>query len=231
MADPCARGCVRNGHHNPPCTCTPTCPNHQGHCFGCAPYEADTGRLCRACANRVRDALHTIPDLLQQLGQRGGRIDNHTHTIHLKPVFGYRTPSPAFDLADDTTRLILAWVDTTCDMTEQVGPRRYDLTGIPDPHTPIRDLCTWLAEHLEWAATEQPAYIHDELTQARRTLEHALSLDRYIERIPEPCPACGTGQLTRQDGTESIHCDNPTCNRVWRRAEWLARLQAQDVIA
>src|SRR5574338_605967 len=221
---PCSRGCVRNGHHSPPCSCTATCPNHTGHCFGCAPWEADTGRLCRACTNRTRDALDAIPGLVIALGKTIGRIDNHTQAVHLKPVFGYRTPSPAFDLADDTARLILTWVDTTCDMTRTTGPHRYTITGIPDPHTPIRDLCSWLAEHLEWAATEQPRDLYDELTQARRHLEHALSLDRYIERIPEPCPACGTGQLTRQDGSENVSCDNPTCNRIWRRAEWLARV-------
>lgn len=224
---PCTRGCTRTGHHQPACNCTPTCPNHQGHCYGCASYEADTGLLCRGCTNRIHDALHAIPDLIQQLGQRNdGRIDNHSEIIRLRPVFGYRMPSPAFALADDVCRLVHSWVDLTCDHTNTLGPPRYRITGIPEPYTAITDLCAWLREHLTWPAQHQPTYIYDELTAARRTLERALSLDRHIERIPEPCPSCGTGRLTREDGSENVCCDNPACNRIWRRVEWLARVGA-----
>ena len=200
------------------------CPKHPGHCYACQPKPADTGQLCRTCTNHIRTALHLIPALITQLNQRDGKIDNHNETIRLKPVFGYRTPSPAFHLADDTCRLIHTWVDTTTDHTNTLGPPRYNITGIPEPYKAITDLCQWLNQHLTWAAQHQPKDIYNEITQTRRTLEKALSLDHHIERIPEPCPSCGTGKLTREDGSENICCDNNTCRRIWRKAEWLARV-------
>lgn len=223
---PCARGCTHNGHHKPECGCTPTCPNHKPHCYGCQPQQAETGQLCHTCTNHIREALNEIPNLTARLHRRGGHIDNHNQQTHIHTTHSYRTPSPAFDLADDTCRLIWSWVDTTCDQTNTLGPPRYNITGIPDPYQSIAHLCRWLKEHLTWATQNQPKDIHDELTQQHRRLQRALSLDEHIERIPEPCPSCGTGRLTREDGSENVCCGNPVCNRVWRQAEWLARVGA-----
>ncbi len=53
----CVRGCVVPRGHIAPCTCTHDCPDHDGHCRGCQPRDAEHGLLCSACSRRLRDHL------------------------------------------------------------------------------------------------------------------------------------------------------------------------------
>jgi hypothetical protein len=54
---PCARLHPVPGVHAPGCTCTRDCPDHEGHCRGCAPAEATRGLLCDRDSRILRGML------------------------------------------------------------------------------------------------------------------------------------------------------------------------------
>lgn len=236
----CARGCTRHGHHTPTCTCTPECPTHNGHCDGCAPRPATTGRLCQPCTTRITDALtgttHTnkrtgqetwtpgIAQLAAALTQlENGRLNTpHTDTDTTRRTnVAHHTPSPAWDTAEEVAQWALRMALACADANHHAGPFTYRPDGVPALTTAAN--LNYLRANLTWYATTMPTDLYDETVQTHRGLLNALGVQQLTHRLPEPCPSCDHRTLTRDDGTEYVTCRH--CGRIWTMAEfdWLAR--------
>ncbi len=136
--------CVRNhtipGQHAPGCTCTPECPDHEGHCAGCLPVQADRGLLCGRCAEHLEGFLG---------GQEGLSEDpeREVHGLpwaweHLATAFPSLSQAPSsggssiedaeaqrvtavVSARDDIHDSLAQWVKT---LAEQAGLKGPDLT-------------------------------------------------------------------------------------------------------
>lgn len=196
------------------------------HLPGCArgctdddmPRPAITGRLCLPCAAAIRRALRDIPTLTVHAAERtDGRLNPGTETDLTRRAINDApsSPSPGWDLTEDTLQWALRMVEAHADAADTRPPLRYRLNGVPDP-TNITQLCGYIADNLPWYATVIPRDIYDETTGWRAHLEKATGRDRLIHRIKQPCSSCGQRTLTREDGDDWVTCRNPDCRDRWR---------------
>ena len=177
-----------------------------------------TPHWCDACTTRIHHALDRITS---HLG------DIHTHAHHGRTntpsdqtgtrTTGTRTtptPSPVWDLTDETLRWLTNWADTIADTQGHHGPRRARRDG-RDTVT-AATLIAYLSAQLPTALTH-PDYGADlgaEIMSIAARLETAAGTKPHIERIPSVrCPYCRTLTLYRADGTAQIDCWG--CGRAW----------------
>jgi hypothetical protein len=235
---PCARGCLTRGIHAPGCPHTLECPDGcPEHCEGCAPRLATLGRLCTGCTTRIRRDLLAIPELCVNVAAReDGQLNApHPATPTRRSNIAPASPSPGWDTADEALNLLAAWADLITDHqhgTPQIttlGHLTGNLDGTLRGGRHATRLCHWLADHQAWPAQHCPEDWYSDITATTRQLRHLSGTDRGITKIHDLCPACDKRTLQREDGAQSVVCRNNDCGRVWRDAEWLARIQASQL--
>ena len=217
----CKRGCTTS-NHTPACTCTPECPDHEGHCKGCLPAEAAVGELCTHCLNRTRTALDSIPELVALVAARNdGKLNTpRTETDNTRRAAHAHAPSlsPAWDAAEEVFQWALRTALACADENRHHGPFQYRRDGVPARNT--TQLIRYIRANLDWYAADIPEDIHDEATGFHRALIRLSGTDRLMHRIKEPCPSCDRRTLTREDGSDSVICRNAECGRIWREGEY-----------
>ena len=219
MSEDCARGCTTRGHVTD-CLCTSECPQHASHCEGCFPRQADVGHYCQRCADKFRDALYAIPDLVVDLAQypkmvtKKGTGDTSRRATKVDQL----SQSPAWDLADEVILWAAGWSWVVAGR-RGYDPIRYNMAGLP-----IRDLSTAISHitnRLTQALTEDyHADLYAEALGNYRRLVHATGSDRLEHRINKPCPSCDQRTLIRDDGAGQIECRNKDCARIWTEDQY-----------
>ena len=221
----CARGCLLYGLHTPNCGCTNDCQNHNNHCEGCLPREAEIGHYCQKCAFQLRDLIDTIPAHIARLAAMPGghlappdRANNGDPTRRATKV-DQMSPSPALDGADEAARWLYTWALAVADERAERGPFQYrihDGIPVPNPVAEARYLTSRIA-HI----TAQPYAndLNDEARQLTHTLTRITGNDRGDQRIPSPCPHCGRRTLMRPNGDDQVMCRNNECAAVWQSSE------------
>jgi hypothetical protein len=194
------------------------CPAH--------PTQPGAPLWCRACGDRVRDAIAALPTLAAELALRGladlGRLAASGETgraTHAK-VTGSPSGSPAWDAADE----LIEWAagveaalrahlgHSTVARVRVAASGAVRVAFLDGSVTYLRE---WLSALL--AAPFALDAGRQALELARRA-ERAAGLDRLVHHLPVPCPSCDTRALTREDGAEQVDCQ--ACGRVWREDEY-----------
>ena len=217
----CARGCLLYGLHTPDCGCTPDCPQHDHHCEGCLPREAEIGHYCQKCAFQLRDTIDALPQLITNVYRMPGgqlappdRANNGDPTRRATKV-DQMSPSPAHDTADEAARWLHSWAIDLADTLADRGPFEYRPDGIPVPNPVVeaRYLTTRLAQLCAHPVVNE---ITDEARQYRHRLTRAAGADQGDQRIPTPCPRCNRRTLMRPNGDDHVVCRNTQCATVWQ---------------
>lgn len=224
----CARGCKIQGLHTPPCTCTPECPEHGGHCKGCLPRQAAVGRLCQACITRTTQALAGIPEAAMHAAARtdGKLSPGSTNTDTTRRASRPHAPSlsPAWDTAEEAFQWALVTALACANDNHHTGPFKYRQDGVPARN--LTALVSYIANNLAWYAEDIPEEIHDEATALHKSLIRLTGRDELIHRIKVPCPSCERRTLVREDGRDRVECRNRDCGRIWYEGEfdWMAHV-------
>jgi len=214
----CARGCLLYGLHTPNCGCTNDCQNHNNHCEGCLPREAEIGHYCQKCAFQLRDLIDTIPAHIARLAAMPeghlappDRTNNGDPTRRATKV-DQMSPSPAHDGADEAARWLHSWAIDLADTLAERGPFDYDRRGIPvpNPNTEARYLTSRLDRLCAHPVVND---LTDEARQYAHKLTTVAGLDRGDQRIPTPCPACERRTLMRPNGEDHVTCRK--CGATW----------------
>jgi len=216
----CARGCLLYGLHTPDCGCTPDCPQHDHHCEGCLPREAEIGHYCQKCAFQLRDTIDALPALIHRMyAMPGGqlappdRANNGDPTRRATKV-DQMSPSLAHDTADEAARWLHSWAIDLADSLADRGPFEYTRLGIPVPNPKVeaRYLTARLAQLCAHPVVNE---ITDEARQYRHRLTRAAGADEADQRIPRRCPDCNQRSLIRPNGEEYVVCRSQACGTVW----------------
>jgi hypothetical protein len=230
----CARGCLLYGLHTPDCTCHNDCPEHDHHCEGCLPREAEIGNYCQRCAFKLRDTIDALPPLISELyAMPGGqlappdRVNNGDPTRRATKV-DQISPSPALDSADEAERWLHSWAVTIADTLSERGPFNYRVNGVPEPsaHRDARYLTSRLSTVCAHPVVNE---LTDEAMSLHHTLTRTTGTDEADQRIPTRCPNCNQRSLIRPNGEEYVVCRNSRCANVWQ-SEQLGLL-AREVTA
>jgi hypothetical protein len=216
----CARGCLLYGQHTPDCTCTAECPEHDHHCEGCLPRQAEIGHYCQRCAFELRDLIADLPRLIGGMYlMPGGQLAPPDRTNNGDPSrratkVDQISPSPAQEAADEAARWLHSWALALADTLHERGPFEYRQDGIPEPNprAEARYLTSRLANLCAHFAIND---LHDEARQLTHTLTRTTGTDEANQRIPTPCPHCGRRTLMRPNGEDEVVCRNTKCTLKW----------------
>lgn len=225
---PCARNHAIHGLHKPDCTCTLECPEHAGHCKGCAPAVATTGQMCNTCYERTRRALNAIPELVALVARRNdGKLSllrKDTDATRRGTLAHAPSPSPAWDAAEEMCQWMLFLALACANENRHEGPFVYRRDGVPARN--LTTLTKYVVNNLEWFAQDIPEDIYSEATGYEKNLERMSGTDQLVHRVKTPCPTCDRRTLIREDGSNQVTCRNRDCGRIWREGEfdWMAHV-------
>jgi len=218
MSD-CARGCTSLDHITT-CLCTNQCPDRaHAHCSGCLPLQAVVGHYCQRCADKFRDALYAVPDLVVHVAN--GRIitKQTAGDASRRPTkVAQKSPSPKWDTADEVILWAASWAWVVAGRPGY-DPVRYSNAGLP-----VRELTSsisHLTNRLTQALSDDyHAELYDETITLHRRLIYTTGRDELTHRLKEPCPSCDHRTLIREDGADWVECRNKDCRRRWREDEY-----------
>lgn len=216
----CARGCLLYGLHTPGCGCTPECPEHQPHCEGCLPREAEIGHYCQRCAFALRDLINDLPRLINGMyAMPGGQLAPPDRTNNGDPSrratkVDQISPSPAHDAANEAAWWLHNWAVDLADVLADRGPFEYRPDGVPEPNPTVeaRYLTSKLAQLCAHPVVND---ITDEARQFTYSLTRTTGTDAADQRIPTPCPSCSRRTLIRPNGDDKVVCRNQKCTVQW----------------
>lgn len=170
---PCARNHPIPGEHVPPCTCTRECPEHEDHCRGCRPTEADLGLLC------TRDVQHMEGFLGAEegLGEPGEEVHGLPWAWeHLQSAYPSLSQAPssggrsgtyadpeaerlaaAVSIRDDIHGTLAEWVQTLTEQAGLAGPNLTITLAAANPDdvrtyvqgVQVRRYADWLLRNIE----------------------------------------------------------------------------------
>jgi hypothetical protein len=216
MSD-CVRGCTTRGEHVTDCLCTNDCPPHTNHCEGCFPREADVGHYCQRCADRFRDALDAIPELVTQIAQRPKIISKPTSVKGPSATtVNQPSPSPAWDLADEVINWASDWAWIIAGRPT-FDPIHYNNAGLPMRN--LTPAITCIRIRLTQALSDDDPQLYDEATAYHRRLVNAAGAD-MVRRIKTPCPRCAQRTIVIVIRGGQAECRNTYCLEMWTPLEW-----------
>ena len=219
MSD-CARGCVTLDHITT-CLCTNQCPARaHAHCSGCLPRPADVGHYCQRCADKFRDALYEIPDLITHLAQSPRMVTKKTtgDVSRRATKVDQMSQSPAWDFADEVILWAASWAYIVAG-SPQYDTSRYSVAGIPirELTRSVRHITSRLTQAL---SADYHAELYDETLTFNKRLTFATGVDRLEHRLKGRCPTCDQRTLVRDDGAGKVICRNRDCTRTWDESEY-----------
>ena len=166
----------------------------------CRSREADLGRVCGPCAQKIRDDLDTLVDswaaTTDPAFPGGSSGDGRAKSSPLPGGTDWMDWRQGADLFG----VLTTWVRDWCDVYALAGPRRGDLTSITG----------WLRAHLDHAANSHPAIddFADEIRKlAQRGMRLAGEVPDHGQRVPCPTDDCGrTLRVRTADIDERVRC-------------------------
>jgi ribosomal protein S27E len=229
----CVNGCSVRGQHAPGCPCHAECPEHVGHCEGCAPRPA-VGRslLCGVCFHwRLRRPLKDMPFRYAWLGDQMGDGAVQSQRLDSKTTGSHETPIPInsamFDLRVTMTLVLSAWADRVArsHVPAVAPPKRWD----------IGTTSKWLERRASWISQQawvgvdspDPAVRRLTLTGALRDLiyraDKLAPWQRQSTAVDLACPRCGHSTMVFFEGDDHITCTHEGCKYVlpWTRQRTL----------
>lgn len=219
----CVYGCLDLDEHKPGCPCQATCPEHEGHCTGCAPRPAHGDSLmCGKCFyRRLRGPLKRVPALWDWLSSRKSGLKATAYDDVL--VSSSKDPPLPFNPAIDDhltlmSKLLQAWANrAAAEAPPGPGPASADAVGA----------AAWLDEHAGWISEQEwvlalVAHLKTLESRARglapwQPIRHAL---------PVPCFRCEQQTLVLFGGEEWVTCTNRECDAVYPLSRYKALSRA-----
>jgi hypothetical protein len=241
---PCARLHPVPGVHAPACTCTRDCPDHEGHCRGCAPADATRGLLCDRDSRILRgmlgaeegldpdhpvhglpwawDALaEAYPSLTQAPGGGGSSIDD-PEAERLAAVLSLRA-----DISDVLGEWVKALVeqsfltgpDLTVSVVQQPDASWYRRAGARhlSDRLRVRRRAEWLLTHIESLES------HPAVSEAWQELADLMSRAHALAPW-RPAPThirgvpCRCGETALHDHGDEVLCW--ACRKSYSREEY-----------
>jgi hypothetical protein len=205
----CVMGCRARGKHLPHCPCQDTCPDHDGHCKGCAPREAHgSSLLCGSCFHRrLRSPLRQCPTVAGWLSSRLGGL----RSASLEPgVSGSHEPPVPIDVdVHDhlaVMRVTLAgWARQVAEKSADDGPDCWHIAATAG----------YLDGRAAWVS-EQP-WAPDVIASVAGLLNVARGLapwEAQQMRLEATCDRCGSRSLVQFGGEDWVTCVNRECDNV-----------------
>lgn len=205
----CIFGCLIRHAHERGCVCTTTCPEHEGHCDGCAHRPAhEDSLLCGSCFwRKLHGPLKRIPALMDWLTINKASLKATAYDRDLV-ASSKEAPLPfnteVVDLIDRHHHVLGMWA---------VGVARRFTPPVPAPRPRSAvPSATWLLEHDSWISN-QP-WVHlltDELHDLARRIDRAAPWKPARHRLPMPCLHCNHQSLVLTAGDDWVDCTNPDC--------------------
>lgn len=218
----CIYGCTSRDRHWSDCPCQASCPDHEGHCKGCAPRPTrDSSYLCGSCFHRrLRSPLRRVPALYDWLESRKGGLRAAVYDSD-RIQSSKEAPLPfnvrIVDHLSLMSLLLNAWAHKAAGEADPgPGPATWDAPGSAD----------WLDLHAGWVAEQRwvPQLVHHlrELEQRARALA---PWQPTRHSLPLPCMACEQQTLVLFGGEDWVTCTNPECDHIvgWFKYEKLSR--------
>lgn len=231
----CVFACKSRGEHLPTCPCHDACPEHTGHCSGCAPRpvpkQAPDSLLCGHCFHRrLRAPLRRAPALFDWLTSRKGGLKATDYAADR--IQSSKEPPLPFNVGIvDHLALMEA-------MLRAWTKRALELAN-PGPGPLVLDVCgcaEWLDAHASWISEQDwclglIAHLAGLESRARalapwQPTRHAL---------PMPCRRCEQQTLVLFGGEDWVTCTNPDCDEIigWYRytqlSKAIAEIRGQEV--
>lgn len=217
----CILGCTSRGQHGAACPCHDQCPEHEGHCTGCAPRPTRGGSLlCGACFHRkLRGPLRRIPALNDWLTSRKAGMRAAVYDRDLVSS-SKEAPLPFNPEIVDHLGILDTIMDSWADaIAGKVDPGPRPPRGAPAAAVWIEERAGWVAEQ-DWVP-QLAAHLKELETRARRLCpwqptRHAL---------PVPCFRCEQQTLVLFGGEDWVTCTAADCDAVfgWSRYAALSR--------
>ena len=219
----CIYACTLQDIHAAGCPCQITCPDHEGHCAGCAPRPTHgSSLLCGSCFYRkIRGPLRRVPALFDWLmSRKGARLKAATYDGDR--IGGSKeTPLPFNpDIVAHLSLMSLlmnAWASKAVGETDPgPGPKVWDAAGSSQ----------WLEQHAGWIAEQRWVVTFAE--HLRELEQRARSLAPWQpmrHSLPVPCFRCEQQTLVLFGGEDWVTCTATDCDAVfgWSRYEALSR--------
>jgi hypothetical protein len=224
-AQACVLGCRQRGEHLPHCPCQDTCPDHDGHCRGCAPREAHgSSLLCGSCFHRrLRSPIRQTPRVERWLF--GCSVDTLRSPSWEPRLSG--TPDPPVPINVDVhdhlrvMRDVMAgWAVRVCGKLDDDGPESTQVAGSAE----------YLDGRAEWLSGQ--AWTVDLMASVADILNVARGLAPWEQtRTPlrGSCDRCGARSLVMFGGEDWVTCVNSVCDNVigWGRYQNLERTESR----
>ena len=252
----CVSGCTIRGEHL--AECDGTALGRDGElmeCRGCLPRPAEVGVLCPWCWGRLQSLVRTMPSLVDHLLEMAepalsspmGRADGGGTSA--RP--GERSLYPAAMAEVDELHAMLAtWAGEVAAERPGAGlpPAVSRLTvpdadGVREPLGPAsagstRRLVGWLAQHLEWVASQPWAGdMLTDLASATHRATRAFPVEAAPRRSEDVrCPSCGSRSLVVEPpsvfGADVfVRCRVPACGLVMTEEDWEHTRERAVVVA
>lgn len=217
----CIQGCLVRGLHQAHCPCHDHCPDHLGHCTGCAPKPSHQGSLlCGRCYHiRVIAPLKRVPALWdwyssRKAGLRAAVYDSDRITVTKEPPLPFNP-----EIVDhlDLMRAVLAGWAKRCAEEAPPGPGPVDRAASTS--------AAWLEVHGGWVS-EQPMVakliIHLKQLEDRGRALAPWQATRH--KLPLPCFKCEQPTLVLFGGEDWVTCTNQDCDEIigWFRYQRLS---------
>lgn len=205
----CIFGCLIRHTHKPGCPCTTTCPEHEGHCDGCANRPAhDESLLCGSCFwRKLHGPLKRIPALIDWLtinkaGLKATAYDRDLVSSSKEAPMPFR--ADVVDLIDRHDHFLARWA---------VGVARRITPPEPTPRTrKAGPASVWLLERDSWISNQRwVGLLTNDLHTLAREIDHLAPWKPAKHRLPMPCLHCNQQALVLTAGDDWVDCTNPDC--------------------
>lgn len=217
----CIYGCTTDNLHKAGCPCHNQCPDHEGHCSGCAPRPSHGGLICGSCFHRkLRSPLRRVPAIYDWLNSRKAGLKATAYDSDM--VSSSKDAPLPFnpDIVDHLAvmdLLLAGWVVRIATTGPPgVGP---DGFGAPAAATWIEKRASWVAEQ-DWVKE-----INRHLSELEKRSKALAPWQPTRHALPVPCFRCEQQTLVLFGGEDWVTCTAPDCDAVfgWSRYEALSR--------
>ena len=220
----CIYRCTLRDVHAAGCPCQPTCPEHEGHCTGCAPRPSvGDSLLCGSCFyRRLRSPLRQIPAVYDWLTSRkaglkataydGDRVSSSSDSpLPFNPDI--------VDLLGVFDLLVNGWaVRVASESLPAAGPP----VGAPLAAPWLEDRASWISTR-SWVPT-----LAWQLAELRTRARRLAPWQATRHHLPMPCLRCEQQTLVLFGGEDWVTCTARDCDNVigWTRYSRLSRALA-----
>lgn len=222
----CVLGCVNRGEHQPHCPCQDTCPEHAGHCTGCAPRQShETSLLCGRCYYvKLLAPLRRVPALWdwytsRKAGLKAATYDSDKITVSTDQPLPFNV-----DLVDHLAlmRAVLATWANTCARLAPAGAGPDDATAAAS--------AKWLVEHAGWISEQQLVVrMVGHLRELENRGRKLAPWQATRHQLPLPCTKCEEQTLVLFGGEDWVTCTTQGCDNIigWFRYDALSKAIVQ----